>query len=135
MALLEATRGNTTAETLNFVLENCCNCGIPFMMPKYYNDRLVREPGTTFYCPNGHPQSYVGKTEAQKLKEQMEKDRIQNEKDLEFLQNRLLDEMNEKKVLSNQLKRVHKGVCPCCNRSFQNLKKHIENKHPELKKT
>ena len=33
--------------------------------------------------------------------------------------------------IEKQLKRIHKGVCPCCNRSFTNLKRHMETKHPE----
>lgn len=27
--------------------------------------------------------------------------------------------------------RVSKGVCPCCNRYFKNLHRHMENKHPD----
>lgn len=29
--------------------------------------------------------------------------------------------------------RVGRGVCPCCNRSFENLRRHMESKHPEVK--
>lgn len=31
-------------------------------------------------------------------------------------------------------KRIAAGVCPCCNRTFQNLARHMENKHKEYSK-
>jgi hypothetical protein len=31
-------------------------------------------------------------------------------------------------------KRVRSGLCPCCKRSFVNLKRHMATKHPEEKK-
>jgi len=30
-------------------------------------------------------------------------------------------------------KRVANGVCPCCTRSFANLRRHMETTHPEYK--
>lgn len=30
--------------------------------------------------------------------------------------------------------RVGNGVCPCCNRSFGNLHRHMQTKHPGWKK-
>ena len=45
---------------------------------------------------------------------------------------RMLDETNRRMKAEKQLKRVHNGVCPCCNRSFQNLQKHMKTKHPEI---
>ena len=31
--------------------------------------------------------------------------------------------------------RVSKGVCPCCKRTFENLARHIANKHPDYSET
>ncbi|WP_165394478.1 helix-turn-helix domain-containing protein [Pseudoxanthomonas winnipegensis] len=28
--------------------------------------------------------------------------------------------------------RVMNGVCPCCNRTFENLRRHMHDKHPEF---
>jgi hypothetical protein len=30
--------------------------------------------------------------------------------------------------------RIGNGVCPCCNRSFTNLRRHMTTKHPEYPK-
>ena len=130
--LKEVKIGNTINEVIDFTLETCCSCSIPFFMPTYLHKRLVADKGERFFCPNGHGMTFIGKTEAEKLKEQLEK--LQQEKDRqhELLQNKWLDAIGEKYKLEKQLKKVHKGICPCCNRSFQNLKNHMETKHPEL---
>lgn len=45
---------------------NCCNCNVVFWLTEEHQKRLVRCKNT-FYCPNGHPQSYAGKSDAQKI--------------------------------------------------------------------
>ena len=126
--IADVIRGNTTVETIKFTMETCCDCGIPFFMPTYHYERLIKNKGELFYCPNGHGQHYTGKTEAQKIKEQLERERLETEE----IRDKLLDEINKNKKLELKLKRVHNGVCPCCNRSFKNLQRHIKTKHPEL---
>lgn len=128
--LVNKVRGNEVTETINFVMEECCNCGIPFFMPKYFYDQCKNDSDKYFYCPNGHPQHYSrsrSAIEIEKLKEDLESVK----RDRQGIENQLLDTISEKNKLSRQLKRVHKGVCPCCNRTFENLQKHMETKHPE----
>lgn len=130
--LLDVSRGNKTNETITFVMEECCNCGIPFMMPSYHQKRLINSQ-EQFYCPNGHPQHYCGKTDAQKIQEKLDEEKRNRAAEKERLEKQWLEQYNAKTKLEKQLKRIHKGVCPCCNRSFQNLKRHMETKHPEIK--
>ncbi len=128
--IIEAKRGETLTEAIDFVLEECCKCGTAFMIPSRMKSALLNSHNT-FYCPNGHAQSYVGKSEAEKLRDKialMEKDRIAEHEDL---QNKWLDALGEKQKLEKKLKRVDKGVCPCCNRSFIALSLHMKTKHPE----
>lgn len=133
MPILKNERGVTTQETFEFVLEECCSCGIPFLIPGYHRKRLLNTQ-EYFYCPNGHPQHYTGKTEAQKLQEQLEIEKKRSQQDLEEMANRLLDAISEKTKLEKDLKRLKKGTCPCCNRSFQNLHNHMKNQHPDYTK-
>lgn len=128
----EVTRGNTTTEAIDFVLETCCSCGIPFFMPNYFKKQKLANKGEMFYCPNGHGQYYSGKSEADKLKEQLEKLQQEKQKQEEELQNRWLDALNEKNKLEKKMKRLTNGVCPCCNRSFHNLQQHMKKQHPEV---
>ena len=51
-----------------FVTETCCNCSMPFAMTEDFQ-KARRQDRKTFYCPAGHGQRYVGKTEEQKLKD------------------------------------------------------------------
>lgn len=51
------------------VREHTCatkGCGVTFWTTDKYDDRR-REQHNDFYCPNGHPMSYPGETDAQKL--------------------------------------------------------------------
>lgn len=129
--LVETTRGNKVlvSETIEFTLEECITCFTPFMMPTRLQKQL-RENHKVFYCPHGHNMYYSGPSEIEKLKKELEAQKQKSVQREEELTNRLLDTMNEKKI-QKQLKRVHKGVCPCCNRSFVNLQKHMKSKHPE----
>lgn len=129
--LLNNVSGNKVTETIEFVLEECCNCGIPFFLPSYHQKRLINNPGESFYCPNGHSQHYTGKTDSQKKIEELEK-KVANERlAYESMTNTMLDERNKSRKLKTQLNRVHKGVCPCCNRTFSQLANHMKNKHPQ----
>jgi len=50
----------------------CCSCHVLFWVTKKHKAKL-QDNKKTFYCPNGHSQSYTGKTDAQKLKEEKQK--------------------------------------------------------------
>lgn len=121
-----------SGEIIDFTQNECGGCGIPFYVPTKWFDSRIKNKGK-YSCPNGCNRVFIGKTETDVLQEKLDALKKQKDKEREELQNKLLDTMCEKMKLEKQLKRIHKGVCPCCNRSFQNLKRHIETKHPELK--
>ena len=48
----------TDMVTRQWQAETCCSCAVEFAVPmSLYQAR--RNDQKTFYCPNGHPQSYV----------------------------------------------------------------------------
>lgn len=119
----------------------CCHekCGIAFSVPQWWEQRR-REDKTWWYCPNGHSQHFSGKTEAERLKGEVER----LNKDAAYLRTRLEDEAKTvnrlcrsrdsyKGQVTRIKNRVSKGVCPCCNRTFQNLARHMTGQHPEWK--
>lgn len=89
------------------------------------------------------------KTEAEKLKEQIERERQEAERKAQQLQARiesrdrdisdLQDKVKSERGRSNYHKgkrkvieaRAAHGVCTCCNRTFHDLAKHMASKHPE----
>lgn len=107
--------------TLSFQIQSCINCGVAFAIPSELNDRL-RETHRAFYCPNGHKQWYTGETEADRLRKQLDAE-TQRSRQLS------LEKAQIEAQASKLAKRIAAGVCPCCNRTFQNLARHIETKH------
>lgn len=105
-------------------------------MPEPLRTTLLRSH-QTFYCIWGHPQSYIeGDSEETKLRR--ERDRLKQEAA------RLEDEKRiawrtaaaaERRVsaakgqITKLRKRAAAGVCPCCNRQFVDLHRHMEAKH------
>lgn len=117
---------------MTLVTEECCNCGIGFAMTRELQKRLLDKPGSTFYCPAGHAQHYTGKSEAQKLREELQR----RGEMLENANARAARAENERQAIAKAHRkmraRVMNGVCPCCNRTFQNLMNHMRSEHPDF---
>lgn len=116
----------------------CAGCGIAFAMSeKFTKDR--RDDHKTFYCPSGHSNYFAGKSEGEKLREQLaEKERVlewersqrrhaQAESITRFHQLRSVKGVVTRQ--KNKLARVENGVCPECNRTFANVARHMQSKH------
>lgn len=119
------------SQTITLETEECCNCGMVFAMPADVARRR-REDHKTFYCPAGHGQHYTGKTAEQKLREKLEAE----EKRRVAAEERALGAKAQAEKTVKAYKkirdRVKNGVCPCCNRTFQNLLEHMKKQHPEF---
>lgn len=119
----------------DFEIMVCYNCSVSFAMTVKLNDRR-RSDQKSFWCPNGHQQSYCKSTES-KLKERLEKQVDENRelearlgKTQEFLANARHSARAHKGAHTKTRKRVSHGVCPCCNRTFDNLARHMKGQHP-----
>lgn len=124
-------QGSTKYITVALEPESCCQCGIAFGMTDAFK-RYKRGDGSCFYCPSGHPQHYTETTE-QKLRKQVA-----------AAEQKWSDEVDRNRRLDRQLiasrgqvtkikNRVANGICPCCNRTFVNLQRHMGTKHPDYK--
>lgn len=109
----------------------CGACGVSFAVPiHFYNERYNK--GGDWYCPNGHCRHFC-ESEVVKLRAQLDaKQRELTASKCETMRERQLREFAEKQK-ARMSKRVQNGVCPCCNRTFQNLARHMATKHPEKK--
>lgn len=118
----------------------CCQCGSEMLIPDELYRAAVRSPDISFYCAYGHKQHYpAGETEADKQRRRAERleqqlaqkdDAIRYERKLRALQER--SARAYKGQVTRLKNRAGKGVCPCCNRHFTNLQRHMENKHPDF---
>ena len=119
----------------------CGTCGVWYALPDIIIDTARREGGF-FSCPNGHERGWHRKdceTEADRVRR--ERDRLEQrlaEKDDEIQAERKRTEIQKRSAaaykahLTKTKKRIDKGVCPCCNRSFHNLRRHMQTKHPDF---
>ncbi len=131
-------RGTRVDYGTTLVTEECIDCGVIFAIPVSLQDRL-KESHRNFYCPNGHHQHYVGKTEAQILAEKLEREK----ENVEWHRKRAEAASAARATAERQRdaykghttrlkKRVAKGKCPCCSNTFVNLQAHMAKKHPDF---
>jgi uncharacterized protein (UPF0212 family) len=105
----------------------CGECGVDFYAPEFMMAEKQRAGGD-WYCPNGHCRVYTETTE-KKLRKELE------EKQKELIEERSArwNEAAIRQKAERELKRVKKrvgaGVCPECNRTFQQLARHMACKH------
>lgn len=112
------------------VVCDCGTCGTVYTVNEVRYD-YMRRAGGYAHCPNGHQWGWSEGTK-QRDELRLERDRLRQE------QARLIDERNEalrdasaaKSKLAKQAKRAQHGVCPCCNRTFAQLARHMKTKHP-----
>lgn len=116
----------------------CCECSVTFgMSDQLYN--LRQRDGQAFYCPVGHKQ-FFSESETAILKKQLQdalsskqyyKDRADHYRESMVKgenRNRGL-----KSALTMTRRRIANGKCPCCKKTFDDLKNHIKNDHPKYK--
>ena len=118
----------TFAAEIEFYVEHCCTCRMPFAMTGELQ-RARRDDRKTFYCPNGHAQHYTGASEAERLRKEVERQKQMREAE-EARRLRVKAERDQVTRAYNRMRtRVMNGVCPCCNRTFQNLMQHMKTEH------
>lgn len=112
----------------------CGTCGITHAVPRDWIATRRRESGD-IHCPNGCCRTWK-ESDADRLRKQLEaREKELREAKCETLRKQqLLDsERQIREAIEKKLRRSNKGVCTCCNRSFENLQRHMKTKHPEVK--
>ena len=99
----------------------CSNCGVEFLVPTGYHTQLV-DKRKIFHCPNGHQQVYAD-SEVARLEKEVKALKEKADKALQWLE-------QERKAHARTRKRHAGAVCPCCNRTFSQLTRHMKTKHP-----
>lgn len=123
-----------------FKIITCCKCSFPFAVTAVTKEKWV-DRHTVFHCPSCRtPQSFQGETDEDRLRKALEQTQRQLKWQTEFKEEaraenvKLRNKLNGTKGYITKIKnRVGNGVCPCCNRTFQNLKSHMNTKHPNYK--
>jgi len=126
------------ADTVLKIMQ-CGTCGVWHGIPQFMYDTCLEEGGF-WHCPNGHRRGFK---EGRQEKEAIRRERDQLRQSLAMYQDeareaneRLEAEKRRASAARAQVTRLRnrasKGVCPCCNRHFANLERHMGSKHPEF---
>lgn len=115
-----------------YVLVTCGadGCDQSFGMSQDFYDETMRT-GRGWHCPKGHSRVWRGKTTEQKLA-----DAEARETHLADQLRAAVDEAEKRRQqIIRDRSRYAAGVCPCCNRSFPGLARHMASKHPDYDAT
>jgi len=114
-----------------------CWCGIHHAVPTslrqvQIDDHENRKKVRSIYCPLGHQHIPGGPIETDRLRNIIASkgahiDRLHAE-----IRDKNKSLSATKGVVTRMKSRAANGVCPCCKRSFQNLKRHMTTKHPKF---
>jgi hypothetical protein len=122
---------------------SCFQCKEPVWLSEERED-VLRKNQNTFHCLWGHQQHFpAGPTEADKLRRErdrlkQEAARLEEEKRAAWAtahdqrEQRLAAERRASAArgqVTRLKNRAAAGLCPCCNRSFVNLQRHMATKH------
>lgn len=111
----------------------CGDCGILFAAPAEF--WTARHKDRRFWsCPNGHQRYFTGPSEADKLRAELERQKQMLQAANARAGTAELNLGQVAKAHRRMRERVMNGVCPCCNRTFQNLRDHMASEHPEFAK-
>ena len=109
----------------------CGECGIQFAVPEGWRAEKQRTGGG-WYCPNGHFRVYR-ESDADRYKRLWSAEEARHKATLARCNEATAALAESKAELRRHKTRVNNGVCPCCNRTFVNLQRHMKTKHPDIK--
>jgi hypothetical protein len=128
----------TQTFTGKLAVETCIRCGVAFGIPTDLRSGLL-ETQADFYCPNGHGQHFADETEAQKLQRELAaaKRREANARTVaqswrDQAETAEARRRGQKAANTRLRNRIAAGVCPCCHRNFQDLRRHMDGQHPNF---
>lgn len=127
---------NTQTFTGTLIVKICGGCGMTYGVEESFDQRRRDDHGT-FYCPAGCARHYTGKSEAEKLRDELNSAAIR-ERSLRTTLTHTRDQLQAteyqrraQKANNTKLrKRIAAGVCPCCQRTFQDVARHMKGQHP-----
>lgn len=119
------TETATIQRSLVLDVERCCNCGVEWGMTRALRQARL-DDGDWFYCPNGHGQHFTRST-----KDELREAQRALASAREDLRVRSVELKQANDELKRQRQRSKGGACPCCNRTFVQLARHMKAKHPD----
>lgn len=141
---LAVSEGQKFSGDANLTVVDCPSCHVTYAIPTSF-DRSARKYNSatasnywTIHCPFGHEWHYTGRDETQIAKRDAERARnaaarARAERDQAQADARAQKAAKTrfKNDRDRERRRTAAGVCPCCNRTFKQLRRHMASQHPE----
>lgn len=120
---------------------NCC-CGGVYAITERVR-AYHQEKGTCWTCPYCQCSwGFAGNGRVQQLEKELARahqriDQVKADADWQKKQRQATErQLSAQRGVTTRIKnRVKNGVCPCCNRHFENLERHMKGQHPEYAAT
>jgi len=124
------SRTMTFTETLTVT---SCWCGIHFAIPSNLYQWMQRDSDHSCRCPMGHTMVFsdTQKEELERARAALADANRRARATRDLLDAEERSHSATKGHLTRVKKRVHRGVCPHCNRHFADLERHMGSKHPK----
>jgi len=97
-----------------------------------------QDNGSEFFCPNGHGQVYKTSNlmkverELKREREKLKREQIEREHAQGLFEAERNSHRTTRGHVTRIKNRVSAGLCPCCNRNFVNLHRHMKGQHPDF---
>lgn len=124
-------------ETIAIRHIKCGECGVNFGLDAKFQEARLKDRHK-FRCPNGCEISYLGETEAERLRKQLETTErclANTRESLTHMGARARSAERSvqarKGVVTRMKRRLIAGRCVCCSQQFKDLKKHMKEEHPK----
>lgn len=133
MTVINESRTYQYDRTITLIVMVCGECGVAFGLEAEYRKERLDNHRLGWYCPNGHSRVFSGKTDLEKLK-----DELKAERDYQAL---LLAERDQieasRRAYKGQATRLRNralaGECPVCGQHLRDLSRHMGRMHPDEK--
>lgn len=120
---------------IDMTVFQCGTCGVTYGVQSSFLDNRRKDKGE-WRCINTNCKTiwWYGESCEEKLKKELSSTKEQLKRE------EIERKLNEKRArafkgLYNQTKKkIAKGVCPCCDQVFKNVRRHMRRQHPEWEK-
>lgn len=112
---------------------DCGGCGGTYAINERFRKQCA-DYGRSWVCPYCKiGWGYSGNGALERAQKELEAERSRKAAALERANAAEAERMRVEKAMKRMETRAAAGVCPCCNRTFQQLARHMTIKHPDYK--
>jgi sRNA-binding protein len=130
---------STITKTVELTTISCGECGGTYAIAERYRAQCQAE-AKLWNCPYCQTRwGYPGKTAVEKERDrvaeanrQLARERASHDQTRADRDHKEAQRRAERGAKTKLKKRVAAGVCPCCNRTFQDLSRHMAGQHPDF---